>query len=216
VDSAHFAWVSCVPVSFLPVAFYELVKRHAPHANPRRLALAGGIATIALLVFVIPDFTATRYTDYLLQTFNRHRNSYKIEHDGRVFYYGKEDRAEAANQVIAEAARISQPGQRLFVGPTDLRKTPYSDAYLYYMLPRLQPGTHYIEMDPGVANADDSGLDEDLASSDIAILSRIWEDWDEPNDSRLVGSDKTAQVLNEHFCHVGTYGELYELYQKCR
>ena len=56
--------------------------------------------------------------------------------------------------VIAAAAKISKPGQRLFVGPVDLRKTPYSDAYLYYMLPDLVPATYYIEMDPGVANAE--------------------------------------------------------------
>ena len=107
---------------------------------------------LALVLFVLPAFTATRYADYALQTFGVHRHSYTIEHDGRVFYYGKADRATAANLVIAAAARISQPGQRLFVGPGDLRKTPYSDAYLYYMLPDLVPATYYIEMDPGVAN----------------------------------------------------------------
>jgi cellulose synthase/poly-beta-1,6-N-acetylglucosamine synthase-like glycosyltransferase len=45
------------------------------------------------------------------------------------------------------------------------------------MLPKLKPGTYYIEMDPGVADTAHSGLDEQLASSDIAILSAIWDDW---------------------------------------
>jgi hypothetical protein len=40
---------------------------------------------------------------------------------------------------LAAAARISRPGQRLFVGPGNLRKTPYSDAYLYYELGDLVP-----------------------------------------------------------------------------
>ncbi len=156
------------------------------------------------------------YADYSLQSFNVHRHSYKIEHDGRVFYYGKEDRAQAANMVIAAAARISKPGQRLFVGPGDLRKTPYSDAYLYYELGDLVPATYYIEMDPGVANTADSGMDRQLASADIVILSKIWDDWSEPNDSRKFGSDKSTQVLKRDFCHVGTYLDLYELYRKCR
>ena len=168
------------------------------------------------MLFVLPAFTATRYADYSLQTFDVHRHSYKIEHDGRVFYYGKQDRATAANEVIAAAARISRPGQRLFVGPGDLRKTPYSDAYLYYELGDLVPATYYIEMDPGMANTAHSGLDKQLASADIVILSKIWDNWSEPNDSRKVGSDKPVKVLARDFCHVGTYLDLYELYRKCR
>jgi len=132
-----------------------------------------------------------------------------------VFYYGKPDRAAAANQVIAAAAAITKPGQRLFVGPVNLRKTPYSDAYLYYMLPDLVPATYYIEMDPGVANAPGSRLPQDLESADVAILSAIWDNWSEPNDSRKDGPDTTEQVLQRDFCHVGTYLNLYELYRKC-
>lgn len=117
--------------------------------------------------------------------------------------------------VIAAADRIAKPGQRLFVGPVDLRKTPYSDAYLYYMFPDLVPATYYIEMDPGVANANGSRMPQDLESADIVILSAIWEDWSEPNDSRKVGSDASEQVLARDFCHVGTYLNLYQLYRKC-
>ena len=58
---------------------------------------------------------------------------------------------------------VTEPGDRLIVGPGDLRKTPYSEAFLYYLLPELVPGTRYIEMDPGVANAADSGLADEVA-----------------------------------------------------
>jgi hypothetical protein len=215
VDSAHFCWVGCVPFGFLPVALFDLARRRWPRVELRRLALGAGALALAPILFIIPAFTASTYADYVLQTFGVHRTAYKIEHDGRVFYYGKQDRAEAAQMVINEAAKISKPGQRLFVGPVNLRKTPYSDAYLYYMLPDLKPGTYYIEMDPGMANASDSGLDKQLASSDIAILSSIWDNWSEPNDSRKVGSDKAEKVLARDFCRVGTYLGLYQLYQKC-
>jgi hypothetical protein len=216
VDSAHFAWVSRVPFGFFPVVLFDFARRRAPRASTRRLTLGASAAVLALVLFVLPAFTATRYADYALQTFDAHRHSYEIEHDGRVFYYGKRDRAEAAQQVIDAAARISKPGQRLFVGPGDLRKTPYSDAYLYYELGDLVPATYYIEMDPGVANTADSGLDRQLASADIVILSKIWDNWSEPNDSRKVGSDKPVRVLARDFCRVGTYLDLYELYRKCR
>jgi hypothetical protein len=216
VDSAHFAWVSCVPFAFLPVAGYEFARRHLRRSKEGPIALATGAIGLAIIALVIPAFTATRYADYALQTFGVHRHSYKIEHDGRVFYYGKDDRAAAAQMVVDAAARITKPGQKLFVGPTNLRKTPYSDAYLYYLLGDLKPGTYYIEMDPGMANTDSSGLDKQLASSDVAILSSIWDDWSEPNDSRKTGSDRAEQVLKRDFCKVGDYLGLYQLYQRCR
>ena len=218
VDSGHFSWVSCVVFAFVPIAFFEFARRRAPGRATRRLALGSAALMFAVLLFVIPAFTLSTYSDYSLQTFGYHRASYKIEHDGRVFYYGKPDRAAAANLVIAAAAKISKPGQRLFVGPVNLRKTPYSDAYLYYMLPDLVPATYYIEMDPGVANANGSRLPQDLESADVAILSAIWEDWSEPNDSRKVGSDATEKVLARDFCRVGAVGDylgLYQLYRKC-
>jgi hypothetical protein len=216
VDSAHFAWVSAVPFGMLGAGIVEVVHRSAPNVSASRVTFGAGAAVLALVVFVLPAFTATRYADYSLQSFGVHRHSYKIEHDGRVFYYGKQDRATAANMVIAAAARISRPGQRLFVGPGDLRKTPYSDAYLYYELADLVPATYYIEMDPEVANTAHSGLDRQLASADIVILSKIWDNWSEPNASRTVGSDAPVRVLARDFCHVGTYLNLYELYRKCR
>jgi hypothetical protein len=71
-------------------------------------------------------------------------------------------------------------------------------------------------MDPGMANTERSGLDRELARSDVAILSKIWDAWDEPNDSRKIGSDKAQLVLERRFCLVGTYLDLYELYRRCR
>ncbi|HUI48474.1 MAG TPA: glycosyltransferase family 39 protein [Acidimicrobiia bacterium] len=215
VDSGHFSWVSCFVFAFVPIAGFESVRRRAPGVPTRKIAMGCGAVMLAILLLVIPAFTIRTYADYSLQTFGIHRASYKIQHDGRVFYYGKPDRAAAANQVIAAAAAITKPGQRLFVGPVNLRKTPYSDAYLYYMLPDLVPATYYIEMDPGVANAPGSRLPQDLESADVAILSAIWDNWSEPNDSRKDGPDTTEQVLQRDFCHVGTYLNLYELYRKC-
>jgi hypothetical protein len=215
VDSGHFSWVSCVIFAFVPIALYELVHRRAPRLRTRAVALGSGALMLAVLMFVLPAFTIRLYTSFSLQTFGFHRQSYKIEHDGRVFYYGKPDRAAAAQLVIDATAKIAQPGQRLFVGPVNLRKTPYSDAFLYFMLPDLVPATYYIEMDPGVANANDSRMPQDLESADLVILSSIWDDWSEPNDSRKVGSDASEKVLQRDFCRVGTYLDLYQLYRKC-
>ncbi len=48
------------------------------------------------------------------------------------------------------------------------------------------------------------------------ILSSVWDDWREPNDSRELGSDEPNRVLEEHFCPVGDFDGFYRLYRRCR
>jgi hypothetical protein len=206
VDGTHFAWATAVSIGFLPVGLSELLRRPLRRASVRYFV--SGAVVVALLVFVLPNHTTRRYTDYVLQTFGNHRVvAHPISWEGRTFYYGRKDVDDAATELLPEVERVSDPGDRLFVGPRDLRQTPYSDAYLYYLLPDLTPATRFIEMDPGVADAEGSGLAEDLASADVVVLSRVWDAWAEPNDSRKVGSDEPVRVLDEQFCHVASFGE---------
>ncbi|MBM3674520.1 MAG: hypothetical protein FJW88_06110 [Actinobacteria bacterium] len=221
VDSAHFAWVSCVPFAFLPIAILELrgARRGARRPMLASLLATGGV--LLVMILVIPHFTAWSYGDYVAQSFGRHRLAFRIERNGRIFYYGRDDVQRAAQALLAKVPEVANPGDRLLVGTTDLRKTPLSEAYLYYLLPELTPSTYYIEMDPGVANAEDSRLADDLAGSDVAILSGVWNDWEEPNDSRKVGSDAANRVLKRDFCLVEQFGQradggaLYELWRRC-
>jgi hypothetical protein len=174
----------------------------------------GAVGLVVMLT--VPYFTTWPFADFTEQTFGKHRVAKLIERNGRTFYYGRADVQAAATELLAEVPKIAKPGDKLFVGTTDLRFTPYSDAWFYYLLPEYPPGTRYIEMDPGVANAKGSGLARDLAGSKIAILSSVWKDWSEPNDSRTPGSDAPNRVLRRHFCRVGDYGGLYLLYRRCR
>ncbi len=217
VDSAHFGWVGCVPVAFLPIAIVEVLRVSAPRWQPRTRGAVAGTGALLVMLLVIPFYTARPYSDYAGQSFGNHRLAWKIERKGRVFYYGRPDVAAAAKQLLAKVDEVGKKGQRVLVGTTDLRKTPYSDAYLYYLLPEYRPGTYYIEMDPGVANRKGSKLAHDVATSDIVILSSVWNDWSEPNDSRKIGSDVPNQVLHRDFVEVGSYGNgLYELWVKRR
>ena len=220
VDSAHFAWVSCVPFAFVPVAVLHLWRNRSPQQSYRRQAILSGGGAFLVMLLAIPQFTGWAYTDYVAQTFGKHRLVSPITRNGRTFYYGRAEVAAAALEMFNDIPKVAKPGDRLFVGTTDLRKTPLSEAYLYYLLPEFPPATYYIEMDPGVANAKDSRLASDLASADIAILSGAWNDWEEPNDSRKLGSDKPNHVLVRDFCLVGSYGiyrtgdPLYELFTR--
>jgi hypothetical protein len=213
-DSTHLAWVSCIPFGFLPAAVFELV-------GPRRLrqVWAVGVPLVAMLVLV-PHFTYRTWADAVAQGAGlRDVDSFTIEHRGREFHYGRFDAVVAVEAMLPDVEALTEPGQTLLVGTGDLSKTPYSEAFLYYLLPQLPPATRYIEMDPGVADAEGSGLAEELADADVVILSSIRDDWVEPNDSRLAGSQEPNEVLAERFCLVGSYGVgipadrgLYELY----
>ena len=64
----------------------------------------------------------------------------------------------AMQAAVDELAASAEPGDRLLVGPSDLRRTWYSDVFVYWLLPELDPATYFIEMDPGLANDEGSRL----------------------------------------------------------
>jgi hypothetical protein len=213
-DPTHLAWVSCVPLGFLPVAGVELVRWRRPSLTLGRAFVIGCAPVVALLYLVVPSFLIRDYADVSLESFGIQRKSYAIDHAGRRFYYGNPEVVTELGRLLPAADRVSRPGDRLVVGTGDLRKTPLSEAFLYYLLPKTRPGTYYIEMDPGVANAPDSKLAGDLRRADLVILSRVWDQFHEPNDSRTVGSDRPNHVLRRRFCTVLDL-RLYELLARC-
>ena len=221
-DTAHLAWVSCVPFGLLPSALAEWGRLRDVSARARVALL---LTPLAVMFAVIPHYTIRWYADYVGQSFGYRRDGHEIANDGRVFYYGRGDVAAAANELLADVDRVTEPGQRLIVGTGDLRRTSYSEAYLYFLLPQLDPGTRYIEMDPGMANTADSGLADELRDTDVVILSTVYDDWEEPNTSTDYGSDEPNQVVAQDFCLYQSYGSrlyldgahrgLYELYLRC-
>ena len=58
----------------------------------------------------------------------------------------------ALSTILHQVDSRAHPGQRVFVGPLDLRTANYNDTFIYFLLPNLTPGSYYLEMDPGVAN----------------------------------------------------------------
>lgn len=222
-DSTHLAWVSCVVFAVLPAAVIELWPSRSAASSGRARRAVAVAAPAALLLAVAPYFTFRSYAEATAQSFGRRLVEGTIEHDGRRFPYKRADAVAAVNEMLPVVDRLTEPGDRLIVGPGDLRLTPYSEAFLYFLLPELEVGTRYVEMDPGVANAPGSGLADELRAADVVILSTIRDDWNEPNDSRVLGPDEPNQVLAEQFCLVDEFGDgpfdpergLYELYLRC-
>jgi hypothetical protein len=215
-DSTHLTWVTCVSWPFAIVVIADAVRGWRPRVS-WRAALATGTAVALVATFTFTALFTFRY--YLLHTragLGQVPSAFRVERDGRRFYFGAFEAATALRAAIADLDAMSSPGERLLVGPSDLRRTWYSDLVVYWMFPELEPATYFLEMDPGLANAADSGLADDVASADWVLLTGFWDGWYEPNSSIEYGSDAPNQVLRDQFCPVSSYEDgLVVLYRRC-
>lgn len=215
-DSAHLNWVTCVSWPFTVVAVIEVVTRWRPQLEWRRAAGAGA-AFAVLITFAFTSLFTFRY--YLLHTrvgLGQVPSAFKVEHAGRYFYLGDYEAYVAVQAAVDELALRSEPGDRLLVGPLDLQRTWYSDVFIYWLLPELEPATYYIEMDPGLANEEGSSLADDVASADFVVLTGLWAGWLEPNASMDFGSDAPNQVVRDQFCEIGNWEDSQAiLYERC-
>jgi hypothetical protein len=104
--------------------------------------------------------------------------------------------------------RNSRPGERVFVGPGDLRRTVMGDTYLYHLLPWLTPGSYFMEMNPSSANRIGSRLADDIAGSDWLILNRDYDNLIEPNASGSLGPDDPNEIVRTRFTLRAEVGSL--------
>lgn len=214
-DSAHFLWVSAVSWPLAVIAILEIVRRRRPRVHPR-IPLMTGIAILtSLVLFVVPFYTMRTYGDLVVRSVSGQLDVREVQRGDRTFYLGDERPWRATLSVVEDLNARATPGQRLFVGPVDLRQTAYSDVFFYHLFPELEPATYYIEMDPGLANQDPR-LASDLQSADWLVLTRFWSGWIEPNDSVVFGSDLPNQIVERSFCLEKSYqNDLVRLFRRC-
>jgi hypothetical protein len=216
-DSAHLLWVTCVSLPFLIPATIELVRRWRPRITMRRAVTAGGAVALAITFCVTAMFTFRYYLLHTRVGLGQVPSAFKVQRGDRYFYLGDLRAYEGVQAAVDELGKLATPGDRLLVGPSDLRRTWYSDVFVYWLFPELDPATYYIEMDPGLANKPGSRLASDVASADYVILTGLWNGWMEPNSSMDYGSDAPNQVIRDHFCEVGNYTDGQAvLYRRCR
>jgi hypothetical protein len=191
------------PVLF-PAAVLALVElAPARWRIPRWTVSAGAAALVLLLVTgLVPSWTTNTYVDDVLVSAGRREGQgVELTHRGRRFNVAR-SREDAVQGTLRTVERVSRPGDRLFVGPLDLRRTPYNDTFLYYLLPQLEPATRFLYMNPVVALEHADQLAEDVASADVLVLSDQWSRWNEPNDTRKFGPDRPNEVVRSRFCEV--------------
>jgi hypothetical protein len=99
-----------------------------------------GVVLLLALLVIAPIYTVRPYLERVEESLGAPPPAeWSIEREGRNFWLGGAALTVAAQQLAADLDRMSEPGERLFVGPSDLSKTPYSDAYWYYLFGDLDP-----------------------------------------------------------------------------
>jgi len=199
-DVYHVRPFALVPLSLLPATALLLIRSSMLERRVQQ-ALVVGVAVVA--VFSIVNHGAF--------TADRVRALRDVPHAYRGFLEGR----DAARAVVARARTLTSPGDTLFVGPRDLRRTNYGPTFIYSLLPTLRPASYYMEMNPNTANRPGSGLADELRRADWLILTTQWDGWNEPNDSTRFRSPAPNEVISSMFCIRFTSGG-YSLYQRCR
>ena len=199
MDPLHIRPYAVLPLSLLPGLVLLVLSTAAGRLR----------AALAVLVSIGVAWGVVHYGTYDVDRFRSVR-------DVRSGYRGFYDDDSAGARVVVERARdLARPGDTLFVGPQDLRRTNYGPTYMYFLLRReLRPASYYMEMNPGTANREGSGLADDLRRADWLILTSEWDDWSEPNDSSDFGSSVPNEVVRDAFCPRLEAGQ-YRLYERC-
>jgi hypothetical protein len=219
-DAAHLNNVASIVFPSLVFAGSELVTVFASGRARTALDALNGIVVLVLVCGLTATWTAASYWDDVLVSAGvRDQKSVRITHDGRSFYVDRLSHSEV-NDVLRTVDRTANPGDRLLVGPADLRRTPYIDSMFYYLLPHLDPATRFIYMNPAVALHNSKELDDDLRSADVLVLSKQWANWREPNDSVKFGPATANEIVQREFCRVPLEEQhptqYYEVYRRCR
>ena len=214
-DSTHLAWVAMVSWPLLAALITHLVSLRVPRLG-RASVLSGGVVVLAMMMIVSPFYT---YRYYLLHTRVAVGDlplPFLVEREDRKFWFGNPEVANALIAMIPDLEERSEPGDRLIVGTADLSRTVYSDVSIYFLFDDLEPATYYIEMDPGLADAEGSGLAEDIVTADFIVLTNFWSGWLEPNTSVKRQSQEHNQAVADNFCLVGQYeSNLLMLFERC-
>jgi hypothetical protein len=200
-DEPHIRPFAVVPLSLLPALVLVVVGIRISRQRLRH----GVVAAVAVVTLV----AAVEYGDF---TLDRARELRDFRHAYRGFVYPES--RDAAGAVVARARALARPGDTLFVGPQDLRRTNYGPTFMYFLLRDLRPASYYMEMNPGTANREGSGLADELRRADWLILTTEWDDWNEPNESMDFGSSEPNEVVRDAFC-VRLERRQYRLYERC-
>ena len=213
MDSGHILLCCFFSLALLPTALGIVSERWIPALAARNRSLA--LIAIASLITVAaaPGIIQVVRRSIGLGGPSKQDDVVFLEHRGRRFPIESIPVATETGSILDRVSHSASPGQRLFVGPADLRRTCYNDTFIYHLLPQLTPATYFLEMNPLSANRPGSRLAADILSADWLILDHRLDEWNEPNASSRLGSDEPNQIVQANFTLVTKQGA-YEIYRR--
>jgi len=200
-DTSHLSLVGCF---ILPAAL--LLPAWRLRAGPwlSRVNWTALVAGVLILLLARPFFGNLYWSE--TKTGNSAQNDNYISNEGRRVPVASATGRRQLTALLKVLDARAHRGQRVFVGPLDLRTSNYNDTYIYFLLPQLTPGSFYLEMNPGVANAKDSQLASDLERDDYLILTSSYDDMADPDSSTRYGPNAPNEVVAHQFEAIDTQG----------
>lgn len=206
-DVWHLTYTGAAVVALSVVSLGVIFSKHAA-LWPRSQVVCVLLSIVCLVAINLT--TTTKSYRALTGQFSLNGRSVPAMH-----FEGHDDSPDQLNGLLRDIDRASRTGERLFVGPADLRFSNYNDTFIYFLLPKLTPASRYLEMGPGQANRQSSGLAEEIASADWLILTTRYELWNEPNASMEAGSAMPNEIVRLRFCRLADYGA-WRLLRRCQ
>jgi hypothetical protein len=206
-DNAHVLPFACVALAGVGPLLAEALRWRRAGASLAAAAVALVVLTGVLSVL---RASAPAIREEVLQGGDP---GFDVEAGGRSYPIDDEGAARDLNTILAELSERAEPGDSVFTGPTDLSRTEYSDTFIYFLVPELEPASFYTELNPGTADAEDSGLAEDISGADWLILTDRFEGFDTATTSVPAGSTEPNVVVAEEFRPVARSGS-YELLER--
>lgn len=197
-DIFHVRPFALVPLSVLPAVALLLVSRLSPAG--RRGSAAAAVAVTGVVALLLFDDVEAKL--------ERARDLRGLRTAERGFY---DDDSVGGKRAVERLRALARPGDRLFVGMKDLRRAEYGPTYMYFLLRELEPASYYMELNPGTANREGSGLADELRRADWLILTT---EYDFRRDSTELGPNEPNEVVRDHFCLRFESGG-YFLYGRC-
>jgi hypothetical protein len=201
-DLFHVAMAAPATIALLPIAASAVLKLCNRPAFSSWFAGATAVACLSVLFSIAPQ-SAEMFENIVHREMPVSKVMECAARSGaRDFPLSSPDDAGFVTQICEALSRQAHPGERLFVGPRDLRRTNYNDVYFYYLLPQLAPASYFIEMNPLSANRLNSRLAADLATADWLILDSQLDTFHEPNASEDMGPYAPMIVIRRSFVQV--------------
>jgi hypothetical protein len=219
IESQHILNVGCVTIALLPTVLASPLVGGRISTDARRL---GAVAVTAIAVLLGAQTWLDGVEANLLRalgpspdpvtaSFDRRENW--VTRGSRSFPFYSAEGADQVRSALAAIDDLSAPGDRVVIGPEDLRRTFLNHTALYHLLPELEPATYYLTMAPGTANRSGSRLADDVAGADIMVLG-TGADWRQVAPNSELESAEAAEALEADFC-LRASPFPYRIYTRC-